>query len=94
MCLGRYSGRAVISAVTLQRPRAPRPAAKARSNVTMPVLSDLMGTVAETFHVTSFPQTFIIADGKVEHVHVGTRSLHTQALRRQIDSLLSRHDTS
>ncbi len=78
----------VVYCVHVGDPQEPITDLWAEQQLTMPVLSDLMGTVAETFRVNSYPQTFVIADGQVEQVHVGTRSLHVAKLQQQIESLL------
>ena len=60
-----------------------------QKELTMPVLTDSVGTVAEAYQVNTFPTTFVIADGHVEQAHVGTRSLQVPTLQRQIESLLN-----
>ena len=60
-----------------------------KKDLTMPVLVDVGGRVADAYIVNAIPQTVIISDGTVERVHIGTRSTHEKHLKREIEGLLA-----
>ncbi|HEX7010051.1 MAG TPA: TlpA disulfide reductase family protein, partial [Phycisphaeraceae bacterium] len=60
---------------------------------TMPVLMDQQTKVAGAYGVQGIPQTVVIADGKVQHVHVGYNPAMENQLKSEIQSLLSQSAT-
>ena len=65
------------------------PADKVRAFVkqnylTLPVLMDVDGTVADAFKVTAYPTTLIIAKGQVVHGHLGLPSTGPDSLEDQV----------
>jgi thiol-disulfide isomerase/thioredoxin len=60
----------------------------AQLKLTLPVLMDVKGEVAQAYRANSIPQTVIISGGRVASVHVGfTPDLATQ-LKAEIEELL------
>lgn len=57
--------------------------------LTLPVLMDVNAQVAHAYRVGAIPQTVIIANGMVRHVHVGSPSDFETVLRAQINDLLA-----
>ncbi|MAX23991.1 MAG: hypothetical protein CMJ19_05750 [Phycisphaeraceae bacterium] len=56
--------------------------------LSLPVLMDTQAKVAHAYRVGAIPQTVIIANGMVRHVHVGNPSDFQTVLRAQINDLL------
>ncbi len=56
--------------------------------LSIPVLMDENFTTSESYHVTGIPQTVIIANGKVQHVHEGYRSGLEDQIKAEIEALL------
>jgi hypothetical protein len=54
----------------------------------LPVLMDMQAKVAHAYRVGAIPQTVIIANGMVRHVHVGNPADFQTVLRAQINNLL------
>ena len=61
-----------------------------QERLNMPVLLDPNRHVADRYQAGALPQTVLIADGLVERVFIGSRSVHTNSLRKRIESLLAR----
>ena len=57
--------------------------------LSMSVLRDTDGAVGNSYKVQGIPQTVIIADGTVRHVHVGAAPGHEKRLQREIEALLA-----
>lgn len=57
--------------------------------LTLPVLMDTDAQVAHAYRVGAIPQTVVIANGMVRHVHVGTPKDFETVLRAQVNNLLS-----
>ena len=55
---------------------------------TMPIVMDTNNVAAQAYGVTGIPQTVVIADGHVKHVHVGFSPDMADTLKSQIDALL------
>ena len=57
--------------------------------LTIPVLMDENFIAAKPFHVTGIPQTVIIANGKVQHVHEGFGPGMGAQIKAEIEALLN-----
>ncbi|WP_390620473.1 TlpA family protein disulfide reductase [Poriferisphaera corsica] len=60
-----------------------------QNNMTLPVLLDADGSVMDKYGINSIPQTFIIIDGKIEHIHAGYVENMSKELQNKIESLLA-----
>lgn len=56
--------------------------------LTIPVLMDENFTAGQSFHVTGIPQTVIIADGKVQHIHEGYGPGLEDQIKAEVEALL------
>ncbi len=61
---------------------------------TMPILMDQDNAISIAYGVQGIPQTVVIADGKVLHVHVGFDPNAEQTLEAEIDAALAEGETS
>ncbi|MEX0653335.1 MAG: TlpA disulfide reductase family protein [Phycisphaeraceae bacterium] len=59
-----------------------------REGLTMPVVMDEQGTAAQAYGVQAIPQTVVIHDGKVQHIHVGAGPDLDEQLKAEITALL------
>lgn len=62
--------------------------------LSLPVLMDQDGQVAGAYQVQGIPQTVVIHQGRVAHVHVGNNPQMLQTLQEQVEPLLSSDDPS
>ena len=60
----------------------------ADKGLSIPVLMDEKFVTAQAFMVNGIPQTVIIANGKVQHVHVGFRPGVGEQIKAEIEALL------
>jgi peroxiredoxin len=58
--------------------------------LTLPVLMDTNAQVAHAYCVGAIPQTVVIANGMVRHVHVGSPADFETVLRAQVNGLLQK----
>lgn len=58
--------------------------------LSLPVLMDANAQVAHAYRVGAIPQTVVIANGMVRHVHVGTPSDFETVLRAEVNDLLDK----
>ena len=56
--------------------------------LTLPVLMDHNSAAAQSYMVNGIPQTVIIANGKVQHVHVGIPPGMSERMKGEIEALL------
>ena len=61
----------------------------ADNNLSIPVLMDENFIAAESFDVNGIPQTVIIANGKVQHVHVGYGPGMEDQIKAEVEALLA-----
>lgn len=85
-----FAGRGLKTyAVNIMESKGAAAGFMAHSKLSLPVLLDETGHVAELYGVSGIPQTVIIGrDGVAHAVHVGFSSGTAASLRREIESLL------
>jgi peroxiredoxin len=60
------------------------------NNLDMPVLMDTTQKVYRKYQVSGLPQTYVIADGKIQHVHVGIGPGEKELVQEEIKALLKK----
>lgn len=61
----------------------------ADKGLSIPVLMDENFTAGQAFQVSGIPQTVVIANGKVQHVHVGYRPGIGEQIKAEVEALLA-----